>query len=501
MCHKLSRLWQGGDNPRSFTTAESTPTVSSELYSQIFKSVTSFTVKSALVAACGVVVGIFIYRLLGPTELGKLSLIITVSSTVGALLGLGLFDTLARFIPQKLETNEKSKLYTKALFIVSIVCIICAILYFIATALLPVLPQEIKEVRFGFILLIGITALLTINSGMLRGIGKFGLLPNLRALQELVPRIIALPILFYLVTSYEVVFYNVLFFQLLVLAITFYLLKPYLRIRAIRGAKDLKIERQVIIFGLIMLGGSILYMLCKSVDIVLLRAMINPEEVGYYTAGTQVPFLISGMVLTPLATPLLYYFSHPESASETPNIIKYGTRVVGFAGGLISLLVLAFADRIILFFLGAEYVNSIPVLQIFSAQSFLVGILAFSGIYFLSINKPHISAIWLVSSVFALNFIFDLILIPRMGASGAALAQIIAQTITMVIYVALMKKFGISLTVVAILVVIFGLSFWASFELYPFLGIPIYLALGFITRMVTKKDIKDVYLMLKRRGS
>ena len=493
----LSREKQSNSGERAQPAAEGlSSTVAPKLYSRIFSSVFSFTLKSALVAACSVAVGIFIARLLGPTELGKFSLIITVSNTIGALIGLGLLQTLAKFIPQKLEINEKSELYTKSLTIVFLLFIVCAILYFVITTLLPVLPGEIKEVSFAFILLVGTGALLSINKGMLRGFGRFGLLPNLEAVQNLLPRIIALPILFYLVTSYKVVFYNVFFFQFLVLAITFYLLKPYLRVR---GVRDLKIEKQVITFSLIMLGGSITYMLCTTVDTVLLRAMMNSEEVGYYAAGTQGPLVIQGMFLSPLAVPFLYYFSHPESAAETPNIIRYGTRVIGFAAGLVALVVFALADKLILFFLGADYSNSIAVLQIFSAHTFLLGILTFSAIYFLSINKPHIGVLIGLSS-FAFNFIFDLILIPRMGASGAALASIIGQVISTMLYVAIMRRFGINLTVIFALFAMLGISFFASFRLYPSVGIPIYLLLGFVTRMITKQDIKNVYLVIKTRG-
>lgn len=467
----------------------------SKLHSQIFISVAGFTFKTALFTAIGVVVGMLIYRSLGPTELGKLSLIVTVSSTVGMILGLGFCETLAKFIPQKIAANDKNQLYTKSLAIVSLSFVVFALLYFATTTIFPILPHEIKEVRFAFLLLIGTYAVLGINNGMLRGIGKFSLLPNLGALQNSVPGIVALPILFYLIASYKVVFYNVFFFQFLTVAITFYLLKSHLKIKEVR---DLKIERQVITFSLIMLGGSITYMLCTTVNVVLLRAMMDAREVGYYTVGTSIPIMLQGMFLSPLTVPFLYYFSHPESRAETQNIIRYGTRIIGFTAGLISLLIFAFADKIILILLGAQYSNSILALQIFSTHTFLLGIFTFSGIYFLSINKPYIGVLLGLSS-FVLNFIFDLILIPYMGAAGAALAAIIGLAVSLVVYIAIMRQFGVNLTFVFAMAAIFSISFFVGFKVYVFLAVPIYLLLGILTKMIRMDDIENMYGMLMPR--
>lgn len=472
-----------------------TPVEISKLYSQIFTSVAGFTFKTAFFTACGVVVSIFTYRLLGPAELGKLSLILTVSSTIGALLGLGFSETLAKFIPQKIAANDKSQFYTKSLAIVSLSFVVFALLYFAITTIFPILPHEIKEVRFAFLLLIGTYAVLGINNGMLRGIGKFNLLPNLGALKNLVPSIVALPILFYLIASYKVVFYNAFFFQFFTVAITFYLLKSHLKIKEVR---DLKIERQVITFSLIMLGGSIVYMLCTTTNMVLLRVMMDSGKVGYYTAGTGIPIMLQGMFLSPLTVPFLYYFSHPESRAETQNIIRYGTRVIGFTAGIISLLIFALADKIILIFLGAQYSNSILVLQIFSTHTFLLGILTFSAVYFLSINKPHIGVLLGLLS-FVLNFIFDLILIPYMGAAGAALAAIIGLAISLVVYIAIMRRFGVNLIFVFALATILGISFFVGFKMYVFLSIPLYLLLGIFTKMIRKGDIENMYRMLMQR--
>lgn len=277
---------------------------------------------------------------------------------------------------------------------------------------------------------------------------------------------------------------------------TFWILKKYLAV----PRNGLSIEKTVLTFSLSMALGSVAYLLTQTVDVILLRAMMDAKEVGYYSAGIRIPKLIQGMLLTPLQIPFLYYFSHPDSKKITRQIIEFGTKIIAFATGIGSLLLFTFADKIVLIVFGAPFENSINVLRIFSAHFFLLGFFTFVGPFFLSIKKPLVP-VFLGLLGFAVNLIFDLILIPYWGAAGAALAGIICILAEMFVYLALMeKKYSIRISPKSLcLLILFGLSILVGMKVSVFLSMPVFVAACLALKIVDIEDLKKMAALIKEK--
>lgn len=186
-----------------------------KIYSEILRSTAKFTSMKFVVTFLAALLSIITVRLLGPTELGKLSLTTQIAGVAGMFLGVGLTSTLAKFIPEKVRIEEKGDLYSKCLILILLLFLTLAGLFLILSFFFPLLPPEIKEVKIAFIIFIGISALYSVNTGMFKGIGKFNLLPKLDVLQSLVPKIITIALLYFWLRSFKIPFYNVFFLTFL----------------------------------------------------------------------------------------------------------------------------------------------------------------------------------------------------------------------------------------------------------------------------------------------
>ncbi len=172
-------------------------------------------------------------------------------------------------------------------------------------------------------------------------------------------------------------------------------------------------------------------MLNYRADVFLIFAFLGPESLGFYTVGVaaaEVVWFISHSVAFPLFPRIA---SLGEEASK--SLIPLAARII-FLSSLLVAIFLAFGAKwLIPFFYGATFIPSITIIYII-----LPGILFFSparaiSSYFSGIGKPHLNTF--VSFVtLIINIGLNLLLIPQMGISGAALASAISYALTYLIY-------------------------------------------------------------------
>jgi O-antigen/teichoic acid export membrane protein len=217
---------------------------------------------------------------------------------------------------------------------------------------------------------------------------------------------------------------------------------------------------------------------------------METADVGIFAAGARFTRMMEMLVLSPVAVPLLYYFSHPDSAHMKERIVRRGTRVVGAVMGFAALMLAILAEPVVRIFLGEAYAGSAEVARIYASHALGLGMLILVIPFYSSINKPHYTVLQGVLT-FVMNLLLALVLIPRYGPPGAAVAAVAAILITVVAANLFLKvRFAIhGLSVVARLFALYGVSYAIVEMGLPLAGIGLYLALLWPLRLIRRDDL------------
>lgn len=247
------------------------------------------------------------------------------------------------------------------------------------------------------------------------------------------------------------------------------------------------------------------------IDSLLLKQMVGSEAVGYYSTPYKITFAFQfiPLALTAALYPRLSeYFFHAKEKFVTVlhDSIKY-LLVVAMP---ISVGIAVLARPIILLLFKEEFLPSVLPLQI------LIVSLVFSFLSFplgaaLNASDRQKTQTTIVGIVMVVNIIMNLLLIPLIGVSGAAVSALVGNfllTFFGYIFVAQSIELNHKMflgTFLKVLVsgMLMGLGVWAVLPILGLfgaigVGIVLYIALIFFTRTLTGAEIKEAKKMFKR---
>ena len=136
------------------------------------------------------------------------------------------------------------------------------------------------------------------------------------------------------------------------------------------------------------------------------------------------------------------YLYVEEKYDEIHQRIENSFNYIFFMGFGCSFGIAGIARRFVPLYLGPGYERVIPLLYVFCPIIVVIGISNCLGSqYYTPCGKRALSAKFIVSGS-ALNFLLNLIFIPRMGAIGAAIASLIAELLITVLYICFSGTFG-----------------------------------------------------------
>jgi O-antigen/teichoic acid export membrane protein len=435
---------------------------------------------------------ILIVRLLGPSEYGKYSLVWQLISTIGPIISLGWQSTLAKFVPEK-TNEEKKSLFTQSFLSVLVASIIFFIIGFFIIQLFPkIVPLEIKDLKFVFLIFITLVAFFNVFEGFYRGLGKFNEWTVIDGLRSNLSYVLA--IIFFILgfRFYKTIIFSSFFFALLFTLLVVFWLKNYFDF----NIKFFSIEKEIIKFAFVMFIGQISYLFISSIDLILLRAMLkDPSQVGIYNAGIRIPKMIETMFIGVLPTPFLYYFTSQETKKLKEKILEFGSRFLAVVFGFVSVVLFSFSKEIILILFGQKYAESIPVLQIFSFSLFILAFLILFSSYFYSINKPQVVVILGILQ-FILIGLFSFLLIPKLKSQGPAVGYILNLLIYTFVVLLIVKNYKFFKNFILVVLVIL-ISYFSSKSFLIYLMPIFYLVLVFLFKIIKFSEIYKFSKIIK----
>ena len=255
----------------------------------------------------------------------------------------------------------------------------------------------------------------------------------------------------------------------------------------------------------------------NHIDKVLLQFFTSSEYVGYYTAGFKIGgfILLIGKSVRNLFFPL---FSRAVANKDDLYIKNKIQRYENFTFLFITpfiILAIIFSREIILFVLGEEYVESILVMKIITAATFIMilnmpydNVITGMGKFTLSAKYNMVGLIIFVSLliVFVHPALFD------MKANGVALSLLVTNITLGIIFRFYAKKYfpilSMAITVRFLIYTVFNLgifhllySYWLSDNIFIKIAfILIYIVSTYLSFLIlgwiNKNDIKDVFSLV-----
>jgi O-antigen/teichoic acid export membrane protein len=433
--------------------------------------------------ALGIVASLLLYRVLGPYEAGRFQFVSVLAMSLGNIAALGFLDTLARFVPGKAPEVADGH-YRRAIRLTLIGLAAGGVLFFGLLQLPIRIPSELRETAVLFYFGTASYALFAVSLGMLRGQGRLLIIPRIDLVFNSGAKTLALivaltaPFLFPVFLAHTAVQIGVFLGVLLMLRRSFR--HPEVRFSSAETR-----------FCRLVLFGEAVRVLVMNIDIYLLRVLLGPDDVGIYAAGTRITRVGEQLILGPLMVPLLYYFSHPDSAFIKQRVMTMGTRLAGVFVGLVALGVAMLAEPIVTIFLGEAYLASIEITRIFVIYALGRAVMFFMLPLYSSENHPEYG-IWQGLLIFGLNLGLDLVLIPRYGTVGAAMAGVFAVSVVSIgSAVFIQRRFGFALARPILLTyALYGVSYLIGERVHPGLGVLTYLALLVPLGLIRREDLR-----------
>jgi O-antigen/teichoic acid export membrane protein len=396
----------------------------------------------ALVVGKGLGFGfqLLLARVLGPASYGLFSLGRAIENTGETFGELGVGTGIVRFVSEKVSSRDReeaARVFRTALVVATTGSLLTAGGLFLAAPFLEGLfgePGFARVLRL-FSLALPPYTLLTVTTSLAQARRRIGHQQSLLRIWSPLLRIALVGGALALGWGLEgaVVGFAASGFASLALAgYTVYKLFPQLV-----SSPDWKLRtRELLRFSLPIILTGLASMLALRVDRILLGYLGTASEVGVYNAAAVIGLNLSiaHAAVTNAIKPIFAESHDTATREHFSSVYRAGARW-STAGTFLTILPLLLFPDIVIGFFGAGFGDAVPVLVVLLGW---VQVTTINGSTGAALNMSGHQDLELVNSLALLAGIvaFDLILIPRFGALGAALGTLAATTLAEFIRVA-----------------------------------------------------------------
>lgn len=384
-------------------------------------------------ATSGAILTVVLTRLLDPDRYGLLFLAISVLMIINVYSELGIGRSTAKYIAEYKETNPGQLRHILSfgfLFNSGTIIIICLALLFTHEHIAQLIgePDLVLFLLLG-VLFIAFSAILTFVRDTLQGFEAIEASAFVQVINMVARVIFAIGLVLIGYGAIGALIGYILAYLLASLVGLVYLYRSYYQ-RYTGETVESGLKRRIAEYTIPLTATNTANKLEKQVDTILVGFFIGPVEVAYYTLGKQVvqfietPILALGFTLAPTfeaqkakGNPDTLARIYQKGLSNT--LLLY----IPAAAGLVLV-----AKPLVELVFGSEYLGAIPVLQILAIYTVLRSVtkLTGSGLDYLGRARER-AIVRGISAV--LNVALNLVLIPMIGAVGAAIATTITYSI------------------------------------------------------------------------
>lgn len=180
----------------------------------------------------------------------------------------------------------------------------------------------------------------------------------------------------------------------------------------------------------------------KTMDKIMLGNMSNIKEVGFYEQSEKIINIPMG-IITALGTVMLPKISNLVANNDKEQVFNYISKSVMFAMFLafpICFGLLATSKSFIPILLGEEFNRAIIITNLLSITIIFISFANVLRTQYILPNEMDLSYVLSVSAGAVINFIANIIFIPKYGAVGACIGTILAEFLVMFCNIIAVRK-------------------------------------------------------------
>jgi O-antigen/teichoic acid export membrane protein len=374
----------------------------------------------------GIASTILLSRFLGTAGLGEFRLGSVVVQLVTAFCVLGLDKALLRYVPILEARGENGRrLLTRGSGLVFVISLALSLVLLLAAPLLATSyfhsPEMTSVIRL-FSLQVPVLALFKFLSGAVTGAKRFDFASKITNI--LSPAIfLALLALIGVVYPglYGTIAARILAQLAAVLCLALFIIRRYPKVPKIEPAVD-NVFRDYLRLSIPLFFIGLGYQLLNQMDTIMLGHFVSPKEVGIYTVAFKVSaFILIGLeILLPIVAPLFAQFRETHDDQSIGTLFGTTTKWLCYSGLLIFVCIAIFRMELLHVF-GKGFTAGSTILLILALGQLANAATGPTGVLLTMTGKQQWELVNSVSMI-ALNFVLNLLLIPKMGMAGAAIA-------------------------------------------------------------------------------
>lgn len=400
--------------------------------------VLSFKILGAL---GGYAFAILLSKWAGARGLGLFEMVVTAITIISVVARLGLESAIVKYISGfhiKGELGKIRSIYGRSALVVIGVSVLISAVFF-------VLADKIAGLFSGFhpwiltpafkwaALFIPVFALLQLNAEALRGMKR---MTDFSLLQNGSVMVLSVVILWLLsltgdpisgITGVDAYVYSLV----ILLIISFAMLFRAYR-KDLNRAKPVNVDfRKVMKTAFPMFVSGSVYLVMSWTDTLMVGGMMTDADVGVYRFAFRMATLItfSQFAINSIAAPMISGFSTTQDTRGLRSIIHQIAWVNLLLSFPVFLVFVLFPEWVLITAAGDSFVGGISSLRILALGQ-VVNALCGPVMYTLNMTGHERDSQRIMLYTAVLNLVLNLVLIPRMGISGAA----VATTVSMIIW-------------------------------------------------------------------
>lgn len=370
----------------------------------------------------------YISRVLMATGNGKVATASAVITYFNMFASLGIPTYGIRACAKVRDNKEKLSKTVQELLIINSVTMLLTLLVFIGTVIL--VPELAAEKELYVINGIGMVLNMFAITWLYNALEQYAYI----TVVNMIVKVVSLVLMFLLVKKPEdYILYGAItvFASSASYVFNFVYATKFITLKK-SGPYDFRVHMKPILRFFAMSAATSVY---TNLDVVMLRFMQGNTEVGYYNAAIKVKTILVTLI-TSLGTvllPRLSYYVKKEKIDDFYRMIGKAVNFVVIAGLPMTIYFMLFAGESIQFLAGKGYEGAVLPMIILMPTVLLIGLSNITGIQILTPQNLEQQVLNSIICGAVVDFLLNLVLIPRMASSGAALATTIAELVVLIV--------------------------------------------------------------------
>lgn len=470
--------------------------ISSVLARTVMKNVIYNSSSLLITNLIGLIVVIFLARVLKPELFGIYSLSLSVIYVFSIFADLGINSAATRYIADAVAKNDPSLAggYLRFLLVfkLSLTFAVVAVVVLSSATLSRIFDKPIAEPLLFLSLFLLFSSMNSLFLSVANAMNDFRLNFLNSTISGTSKLFLTLLFIFLGFSLFGAILAAVFSALITLLFAIYYLLRKYRSIFIV--GKDVK-KKRVLRFVAFTAVLSITWVIFANVDMVMIGYFLKAEHVAFYRAGFSIISAIAGLIsITAVLLPVFVRFEGENLSKAFLRAFKYSSALcIPTAFGTIVI-----AENLLLFAYGIDYLPGINAMRILSLL-LISPAFALYGAVFSSKERPELNFYPLTFSM-VLNVALNWLLIPIYGIEGAAIATVVSNVFFWAMLVIISaKEFAIypdlgfiAKSLFCAVVMFFVAIKIGSTFLTIFISVILYSTLLFLVRGITKEDLEFI---------